>query len=48
MLGMQWLRTLGPCLHGHEELTMKFHWKERQVCLTGKSGGDAGVFRKIN
>ncbi|XP_073153182.1 uncharacterized protein [Henckelia pumila] len=28
VLGMQWLRTLGPCLHDHEALTMDFKWKQ--------------------
>ena len=34
MLGMQWLRALGPCLHDHEALTMEFNWKGRRVCLS--------------
>lgn len=46
VFGMQWLRTLGPCLHDHEELTMKFSWNGRQVCLIGKSGVDAGEVSK--
>ncbi|XP_073153488.1 uncharacterized protein [Henckelia pumila] len=35
VLGMQWLRTLGPCLHNHETLTMEFTWKGQRVCLVG-------------
>ena len=35
VLGMQWLRTLGPCIHDHEALTMEFTWKNKQVYLLG-------------
>lgn len=35
VLGMQWLRTLGPCLHDHDALTMEFQWKGRKVKLAG-------------
>ena len=35
VLGMQWLRTLGPCVHDHEALTMEFNWKGKRVCLVG-------------
>ena len=30
---MQWLQTLGPCLHDHNELTMEFQWQGKQVTL---------------
>ena len=33
VLGMQWLQTLGPCLHVHNELTMEFQWQGKQVTL---------------
>ena len=33
VLGMQWLQTLGPCLHDHNELTMEFQWQGKQVPL---------------
>nr|XP_048334882.1 uncharacterized protein LOC125423780 [Ziziphus jujuba var. spinosa] len=33
VLGMQWLRKLGPCLHDHNALTMEFDWKGQQVKL---------------
>ena len=35
ILGMQWLQTLGPCIHDHEALTMEFTWKGKRVCLSG-------------
>ncbi|XP_073152993.1 uncharacterized protein [Henckelia pumila] len=35
VLGMQWLRTLGPCLHDHEALTMEFSWNNQKICLNG-------------
>lgn len=35
VLGMQWLMTLGPCLHDHNELTMEFQWKGKKVTLAG-------------
>ncbi|XP_073137569.1 uncharacterized protein [Henckelia pumila] len=35
VLGMKWLRTLGPCLHDHEALTMEFKWKGETICLVG-------------
>lgn len=34
---MQWLRTLGTCLHDHNALTMEFRWKRKQVRLMGES-----------
>lgn len=37
VLGMQWLRTLGTCLHYHNALTMEFRWKGKQVRLMGES-----------
>lgn len=37
VLGMQWLRTLGPCLHDHDALTMEFQWKGKKVKLEGVS-----------
>ena len=36
-LGMQWLRTLGPCVHDHEALTMEFSWKGKRVFLSSNS-----------
>ena len=33
MLSMQWLRTLGPCIHDHNELTME----AKQVKLAGNT-----------
>ena len=35
VLGMQWLHTLGPCVHDHEALTMEFTWNGKRVCLVG-------------
>lgn len=37
VLGMQWLQTLGPCVHDHSKLTMEFHWNGRQMKLEGNS-----------
>ncbi|XP_024024277.1 uncharacterized protein LOC112092413 [Morus notabilis] len=37
VLGMQWLRTLGPCIHDHDKLTMEFQWKGKTVRLAGSS-----------
>lgn len=37
VLGMQWLRTLGPCVHDHNELTMEFQWEGRMVKLAGNT-----------
>lgn len=37
VLGMQWLRTLGPCVHDHNELTMEFQWKGKRVKLAGNA-----------
>lgn len=35
VLGMQWLQTLGPCIHDHKELTMEFSWAGSVVKLAG-------------
>lgn len=35
MLGMQWLRTLGPCIHDHNALTVEFQWEGKGVKLAG-------------
>ena len=32
---MQWLQTLGPCVHDHKELTMEFSWNGSLVKLAG-------------
>lgn len=32
---MQWLRTLGSCLHNHEALTMEFSFNGQHICLEG-------------
>lgn len=37
VLGMQWLQTLGPCLHDHKALTMEFEWNGKMVKLAGSS-----------
>ena len=37
VLGMQWLQTLGPCLHDHKALTMQFEWDGKVVKLAGSS-----------
>ena len=37
VLGMHWLRTLGSCIHDHNELTMEFQWKGKQVKLEGNT-----------
>ena len=37
VLGMQWLQTLGPCLHDHKALTMEFEWNNKMVKLVGSS-----------
>ncbi|XP_030479163.2 uncharacterized protein LOC115696402 [Cannabis sativa] len=37
VLGMQWLQTLGPCLHDHKALTMEFQWEGKTVKLEGTS-----------
>ncbi|KAF4374266.1 hypothetical protein G4B88_022040 [Cannabis sativa] len=41
VLGMQWLQTLGPCLHDHEALRMEFQWQGKAVKLA--SSADSGV-----
>ncbi|XP_062114581.1 uncharacterized protein LOC133825687 [Humulus lupulus] len=33
VLGMQWLQTLGPCVHDHKALTMEFNWQGSVVKL---------------
>ncbi|XP_060967566.1 uncharacterized protein LOC115704201 [Cannabis sativa] len=38
VLGMQWLQTLGPCIHDHKALTMEFQWQGAVVKLAGSSG----------
>lgn len=35
VLGMQWLQTLGPCIHDHKALTMEFKWQGNVVKLAG-------------
>ncbi|XP_060969861.1 uncharacterized protein LOC133037067 [Cannabis sativa] len=35
VLGMQWLQTLGPCIHDHKALTMEFGWNGSTVKLEG-------------
>ncbi|XP_062109432.1 uncharacterized protein LOC133820560 [Humulus lupulus] len=35
VLGMQWLQTLGPCIHDHKALTMEFSWQGKTVKLAG-------------
>ncbi|XP_062104135.1 uncharacterized protein LOC133815295 [Humulus lupulus] len=35
VLGMQWLQSLGPCLHDHKNLTMEFQWQGSTVKLEG-------------
>uniref|UniRef100_A0A803PMN4 Uncharacterized protein n=1 Tax=Cannabis sativa TaxID=3483 RepID=A0A803PMN4_CANSA len=37
VFGMEWLGTLGPCVHDHKELTMEFQWKGQAVKLAGNS-----------
>ncbi|XP_062080683.1 uncharacterized protein LOC133785470 [Humulus lupulus] len=37
VLGMQWLQTLGPCIHDHRALTMEFKWQGNVVKLAGSS-----------
>lgn len=37
VLGMQWLQTLGPCVHDHKALTMEFNWKGSRIQLAGSS-----------
>ncbi|XP_062118768.1 uncharacterized protein LOC133832416 [Humulus lupulus] len=37
VLGMQWLRTLGPCLHNHKDLTIEFQWNGQIVRLEGNT-----------
>ncbi|XP_062103343.1 uncharacterized protein LOC133814394 [Humulus lupulus] len=37
VLGMQWLQTLGPCIHDHKALTMEFQWQGAVVKLAGSS-----------
>jgi hypothetical protein len=37
ILGMQWLRNLGPCIHDHDALTMEFQWEERNVKHAGNA-----------
>jgi hypothetical protein len=37
VLGMQWLRNLGPCIHDHNALTMEFQWEGRDVKLAGNT-----------
>uniref|UniRef100_A0A803Q2X2 RNA-directed DNA polymerase n=1 Tax=Cannabis sativa TaxID=3483 RepID=A0A803Q2X2_CANSA len=32
-LGMQWLQTLGPCIHDHKALTMEFSWIGKTVII---------------
>ncbi|XP_030479409.2 uncharacterized protein LOC115696659 [Cannabis sativa] len=41
VLGMQWLQTLGPCIHDHKELTMEFQWQGSNIKLAGTSKSDA-------
>ncbi|KAF4377290.1 hypothetical protein F8388_012391 [Cannabis sativa] len=33
VLGMQWLQTLGSCIHDHRALTMEFNWQGNVVKL---------------
>ncbi|XP_062092349.1 uncharacterized protein LOC133798158 [Humulus lupulus] len=35
VLGMQWLQTLGLCIHDHKALTMEFSWQGSVVKLAG-------------
>ncbi|XP_062104440.1 uncharacterized protein LOC133815643 [Humulus lupulus] len=35
VLGMQWLQTLGPCIHDHKALTMEFTWQGTVIKLAG-------------
>ncbi|XP_062118280.1 uncharacterized protein LOC133831890 [Humulus lupulus] len=37
VLGMQWLQTLGPCIHDHKALTMEFNWQGKTVKLAGSA-----------
>ncbi|XP_062104283.1 uncharacterized protein LOC133815460 [Humulus lupulus] len=37
VLRMQWLQTLGPCIHDHKALTMEFSWKGSVVKLAGST-----------
>ncbi|XP_062109565.1 uncharacterized protein LOC133821072 [Humulus lupulus] len=36
-MGMQWLQTLGPCVHDHKALTMEFTWQGSVVQLAGST-----------
>ena len=37
VLGMQWLQTLGPCIHDHKALTMEFVWEGSTIKLAGST-----------
>ncbi|XP_060962287.1 uncharacterized protein LOC133032379 [Cannabis sativa] len=37
VLGMQWLQTLGPCIHDHKALTMEFTWQGNIIKLSGST-----------
>ncbi|XP_062094224.1 uncharacterized protein LOC133800283 [Humulus lupulus] len=37
VLGMQWLQTLGSCVHDHKALTMEFNWQGSVVKLAGST-----------
>ncbi|XP_062102862.1 uncharacterized protein LOC133813740 [Humulus lupulus] len=41
MLGMQWLCTLGPCIHDDNALTMEFQWEGHTVKLDGNPAWQA-------
>ncbi|XP_062075982.1 uncharacterized protein LOC133780122 [Humulus lupulus] len=41
VFGMQWLQTLGPCIHDHKALTMEFSWEGSVVKLAGSKDVEA-------
>ncbi|XP_062099393.1 transposon Ty3-I Gag-Pol polyprotein isoform X1 [Humulus lupulus] len=41
VLGMQWLQTLGPCIHDHRALTMEFQWQGSVIKLAGTTTAES-------
>lgn len=50
VLGMQWLRTLSPCVHDHDALTMEFKWQGQSVKLANNTHLSPGqvTFSQLN
>lgn len=48
VLRMQLLRTLGPCLHDHEALTMEFTWQDQQCVHMGINLQPPSLFHIID